>query len=109
MWHAKDLAPDEIRKKKRSALIRQAAIEFRRRGYHATSMGDIAHWQSDAGAPYLATHLVDGAALTPQVAAPHSPANAGPVGDYARVSFEQAYIGACTGAKLEDLQMAARL
>jgi len=72
-------------------------------------VGDIAYWQSDAGAPYLATHLVDASALAPQVAAPHSPANAGPVGDHVGVPFEQAYIGACTGAKLEDLQMAARV
>ena len=36
-----------------------------------------------------------------------SPANSGAAGDYAGTNVHQAYIGACTGAKLEDLQMAA--
>lgn len=33
---------EELRERKREALVRQAAVEFRRRGYHATSMDDIA-------------------------------------------------------------------
>ncbi|MCC3306197.1 TetR/AcrR family transcriptional regulator [Sneathiella sp. HT1-7] len=32
----------QVREKKREALVKQAAQEFRRRGYHATSMDDIA-------------------------------------------------------------------
>lgn len=32
----------EVRDKKREAVVRQAALEFRKRGYHATSMDDIA-------------------------------------------------------------------
>ena len=46
-------------------------------------------------------------ALTPQVAAPHSPANAAPVADHGAVKIDVAHIGACTGAKLVDLRMAA--
>ncbi len=69
--------------------------------------GDPAQWQSDADATYLATHTVDAAALTPYVAAPHSPANSAPVDEHEGVAVHQAYIGACTGAKLEDLHMAA--
>jgi 3-isopropylmalate/(R)-2-methylmalate dehydratase large subunit len=49
----------------------------------------------------------DASALNPQVAAPHSPANTRDVGDFADVSPHIAYIGACTGAKLEDLRAAA--
>jgi 3-isopropylmalate/(R)-2-methylmalate dehydratase large subunit len=45
--------------------------------------------------------------LDPQVAAPHSPANAAPVGEHVGVKIDVAYVGACTGAKLEDLRMAA--
>jgi 3-isopropylmalate/(R)-2-methylmalate dehydratase large subunit len=70
---------------------------------------DIASWRSDAGAPLAAHHRFDAGALAPQVAAPHSPANALPVAEFANVEIDVAYVGACTGAKLEDLRMAARL
>lgn len=69
--------------------------------------GDYRDWQSDPDAPVSQTHKVDAATLAPHVAAPHSPANSAPVGEHAGVTFQQAYIGACTGAKLEDLHMAA--
>jgi 3-isopropylmalate/(R)-2-methylmalate dehydratase large subunit len=70
--------------------------------------GDIAHWRSDADADFAAIHAVDAGALAPQVAAPHSPANSADVGGADRgVRIDQAYIGACTGAKLDDLRMAA--
>jgi len=71
--------------------------------------GDIAAWQGDAEAAYLEVHDFDAATLPPQVAAPHSPANAGPAIDHRGVHIDQAYIGACTGAKLDDLHMAARV
>ena len=51
--------------------------------------------------------MFDATALQPQVAAPHSPANSDAVGALPGVRIDQAYIGACTGAKLEDLRMAA--
>jgi 3-isopropylmalate/(R)-2-methylmalate dehydratase large subunit len=66
-------------------------------------------WHSDEGADYLAVHTFDSAALEPQVAAPHSPGNSGPVGDYEGIEIDQAYIGACVGAKLTDLQMVAEI
>ena len=71
--------------------------------------GDFARWQNDADAPVRASHVIDVAALGPQVAAPHSPANSGPVADTAGTKIDQAYIGACTGAKLVDLHMAAEV
>jgi 3-isopropylmalate/(R)-2-methylmalate dehydratase large subunit len=70
---------------------------------------DCTPWQSDADAPLAARHVFDATALTPQVAAPHSPANARPVAEFEAVAIDVAYVGACTGAKLEDLRMAARL
>lgn len=70
---------------------------------------DLARWRSDAGAPVLATHRLDAAALVPQVAAPHSPANSAPVTASAGQPIDIAYLGACTGAKLDDLRMAARV
>jgi 3-isopropylmalate/(R)-2-methylmalate dehydratase large subunit len=68
--------------------------------------GDI--WDSDPAAPLLAHHRFNGSDLAPQVAAPHSPANTRPVGDFGE-KIDLAYIGACTGAKLDDLRMAAQV
>ena len=67
---------------------------------------EIEIWDSDPAAALLAHHRFSGTNLAPQVAAPHSPANTGPVTNF-RQKVNFAYIGACTGAKLEDLRMAA--
>lgn len=65
-------------------------------------------WHTDVGAA-CEDVLFDATHLSPQVAAPHSPANTRPVNDYADVHLDVAYIGACTGAKLEDLRAAAQV
>ncbi len=62
---------------------------------------------TDPGADLLAHHVFDAAALPPQVAAPHSPANAGPVTEAPETRVDVAYFGACTGAKYDDLRAAA--
>lgn len=64
---------------------------------------------SDPECEYGARFVFDVASLIPQVAAPHSPANTKDVTELAGVQVEQAYIGACVGAKLSDLQMAAKV
>lgn len=74
--------------------------------------GEAGDWRglvTDRDAPLLAQHVFDASALQPQAAAPHSPANAAPVGDAGRVAVDVAYIGACTGAKHEDLRAAAAI
>jgi 3-isopropylmalate/(R)-2-methylmalate dehydratase large subunit len=70
---------------------------------------DWERWRSDPGAAFEAVHRFDAGALAPQVAAPHSPENAAEVGAHGNVAIDQAYIGACTGAKLSDLHMAAEI
>ncbi|MFF7056999.1 3-isopropylmalate dehydratase large subunit [Achromobacter spanius] len=87
------IAPDETT----AAYLRAAGV---------TEALDLARWQSDAGAQ-AEWHDFDAASLAPQVAAPHSPANARDVDQYGDVPVQVAYIGACTGAKLEDLRAAA--
>jgi len=69
----------------------------------------IETWESDADAPVLAHHRFNASELAPQVAAPHSPANSKPVDAFSDVKPTLAYIGACTGAKLEDLRMASQV
>jgi 3-isopropylmalate/(R)-2-methylmalate dehydratase large subunit len=68
---------------------------------------DAAPWRGDDDARPTEHHVFDASALAPQVAAPHSPANAAAVSEHAGLRIDVAYIGACTGAKLEDLRMAA--
>ncbi|WP_066741559.1 3-isopropylmalate dehydratase large subunit [Cupriavidus sp. D384] len=70
---------------------------------------DIDSWQSDADAACLAVHDFDAATLAPQVSRPHTPANADDVDAFGGVGIDIAYIGACTGAKLDDLRMAAQV
>lgn len=78
---------------------------------HGGAVDDDAptRWRSDPDAVFARTHRLDAGALTPQVAAPHSPANAADVDEHAGARIDQAYIGACVGAKLQDLHMAARV
>jgi 3-isopropylmalate/(R)-2-methylmalate dehydratase large subunit len=70
---------------------------------------DLEQWFTDEGVDESVskTFRFDAATLSPQVAAPHSPANTRPVGEFATVAVQAAYIGACTGAKLDDLRAAA--
>lgn len=70
---------------------------------------DPLQWQGDPEAHYEKRILIDATTLSPYVAAPHSPANSAPVEVHAGVKIDQAYIGACVGAKIEDLHMAARI
>lgn len=67
---------------------------------------DITTWHGDVGAK-VERHDFDAASLSPMVAAPHSPANSAAVTEHKGVTVDQAYIGACTGAKINDLRMAA--
>lgn len=77
------------------------------RGVDADELRDAA-WHSDASAPGV-RHAFDASTLAPQVALPHSPANVRPVDALDPTPIDVAYIGACTGAKLEDLRAAARV
>ena len=70
---------------------------------------DALEWRSDPDAEYGSVHNYDLDQLSPQVAAPHSPENSAAASEFEGVALDQAYIGACVGAKLEDLRMAARV
>lgn len=73
---------------------------------------DTEAWQSDAvadGSAEATKHLFDASALAPQVAAPHSPANTAHVAAFSDIAVQVAYVGACTGAKLDDLRAAAQV
>ncbi|HEY0825744.1 MAG TPA: 3-isopropylmalate dehydratase large subunit [Ramlibacter sp.] len=75
---------------------------------HGSGPVEITPWFSDQGS-ITEEHRFEGSALAPQVAAPFSPANAADASEFASTGIQAAYIGACTGAKLEDLRFAARV
>ncbi|MFM9968193.1 MAG: 3-isopropylmalate dehydratase large subunit [Burkholderiales bacterium] len=87
-----------------------APDETTRAFLHAAGAKDIdITWHGDAEASVAAHHRFNANDLSPQVAAPGSPTHSRPVGEFTGEHIDIAYIGACTGAKLEDLRMAARV
>ncbi len=65
--------------------------------------------QSDPEAAYAEEKQFDVARITPQVALPHSPANAVSVLETAGVQIDQVFIGSCTNGRLSDLAVAAEI
>jgi 3-isopropylmalate/(R)-2-methylmalate dehydratase large subunit len=84
----------------------ETTLDFLRK---AGAQTDRIEWRSDTEAEPSEHHVFDASSLSPQVAAPHSPANAAPVEEHAGTRLDVVYIGACTGAKLVDLRMAAEV
>lgn len=66
-------------------------------------------YTTDPGYRYAAEHNFDVSRLTPQVAAPHSVDNVHPIDDYAGTPIDQAFLGTCTGGRVEDLAVAAQI
>ena len=75
---------------------------------HGAAKFETHPWQSDPGAVGTRHHF-DAGALAPQVARPHSPAKVCAVDALPHTPIDIAYLGACTGAKLDDLDAAARV
>ena len=63
----------------------------------------------DSDAEYANTHEYEADKLEPLVAKPFSPQNIAPARDLSSVELNKAYIGSCTGAKMSDLEAAARI
>jgi len=64
---------------------------------------------SDADAEYAAVHKYNAQDLQPLVAMPHSPSNVKKAADAGDQAIDRAYIGSCTGGKISDFIMAARI
>ncbi len=91
------VAPDETT---RQWLMQTAGVT-------AVQGEDWSHWRSDEGSADV-THRFDATTLSPQLAAPHSPARGVPLAEHRETRIDVAYIGACTGAKIDDLRFAAQ-
>lgn len=66
-------------------------------------------FETDAGYEYAAEHSYDVSDLTPQAAAPHSVDNVSDLATFAGEKIDQAFIGTCTGGRVEDLAIAAKI
>jgi 3-isopropylmalate/(R)-2-methylmalate dehydratase large subunit len=66
-------------------------------------------YDPDNGAGYSRVIEYNVSAIEPQVAVPHSPANARPVSQIGEVEINQAVIGSCTNGRLDDLRLAAQI
>jgi 3-isopropylmalate/(R)-2-methylmalate dehydratase large subunit len=66
-------------------------------------------YEPDSDAEYAQVIEYDVSRIEPQVAFPHSPANAKPVSQASSVEIDQSVIGSCTNGRLEDLRLAARV
>lgn len=65
--------------------------------------------KSDSDAEYKEIFEYEGEKMEPSVAKPFSPENVVPVREIQNTELDKAYIGSCTGAKLSDLRMAAKI
>jgi 3-isopropylmalate/(R)-2-methylmalate dehydratase large subunit len=63
----------------------------------------------DDDARYTFEKVYDVSTLEPVVAKPHRPDNLAKVSEVAGTKLDRAYIGSCTGGKLDDFRAAARL
>lgn len=63
----------------------------------------------DADARYHSVYTYDVSELEPVVAKPHRPDNRARVTEVAGTRLDRAYVGSCTGGKLEDFEAAAHI
>ncbi len=63
----------------------------------------------DPDAPVRQTLTYDVSTFVPCVACPHTPDRYAPAAEKSDVKLDRAYIGSCTGGKIEDFEMAARI
>ncbi len=68
---------------------------------------NLSEFAADQKAEYEAIHAFCLGELSPQVARPHQPENVCDVGELSDVRIDQAYLGSCTNARLDDLEIAA--
>ena len=66
-------------------------------------------FQPDADARYERVLRYNLANLEPQIAYPHSVENVKPLSEFEGLEIDEAFIGACTNGRLEDLQIAANI
>ena len=82
----------------RDGISREAGVD----------LGSIDPLLPDADAQYRQVVTVDGRALSPQIAIPHTVDNVVSVDEVAGLKLDQVFIGSCANAKYDDLAIAAK-
>jgi len=70
---------------------------------------EIRVYESDEDAEYHSVHEFDGSDIELQVAFPHLPENARPVGEAKGIKIDQVVIGSCTNGRFADLRVVAEI
>lgn len=70
---------------------------------------NISPIKGDSDVEYAKTFEYEASEMEPMVAKPYSPENVCVVREAPSVELDKAYIGSCTGAKLEDLEAVAKI
>lgn len=70
---------------------------------------DYEIFTTDQGYQYAVEHTFDVSNLAPQVAAPFSVDNVHDITEYVGRKIDQAYLGSCTGGRIEDIAVAAKI
>ncbi|KAG2473390.1 MAG: 3-isopropylmalate dehydratase large subunit [Nitrosopumilales archaeon] len=70
---------------------------------------DLSLVKGDSDAEFSKTYEYEASEMEPLVAKPFSPGNISVVREAPSVELDKAYIGSCTGAKLEDLESVAKI
>ncbi|MEL7604585.1 MAG: 3-isopropylmalate dehydratase large subunit [Sedimentibacter saalensis] len=65
--------------------------------------------ETDDDFEYSETHVFDVSNLSPQLAVPHSVDNVYKIEDVKKIKVDQAFIGSCTGGRLEDIKEAYKI
>jgi len=76
---------------------------------HSRTDKEFVIQETDADFEYSETYVFDISELSPQIAAPHSVDNVFPIEDVKGIKVDQAFIGSCTGGRLEDLKEAYKI
>jgi 3-isopropylmalate/(R)-2-methylmalate dehydratase large subunit len=88
----------------------QLTLEYlARRGVPSGSIDLTLHEPADPGFRHAWEHILDVTGLEPQVAVPPGVDTAVDVGEVAGTRIDQALIGTCTGGRLSDIEVAARI
>lgn len=70
---------------------------------------NLQEFHTDPGFRYAAEHNFDVSALAPQIAAPHSVDNVFDLDRLIGRKIDQAYLGTCTGGRVDDIAVAAKI
>jgi len=70
---------------------------------------DFIQVKGDSDSQYEKTFEYEASEMEPIVAKPYSPENISVVREIKSIELDKAYIGSCTGAKLEDLEAVAKI